>query len=192
MVSPDVAVASKKQEIEAELEAVKEKYAKLVFDFAKKNSNFSRGLGKKWDYLERVLMPIGFRAYNRALAHKVDGYLGLSKVAINWHGKALEELNMDRAIRFKDGLKLLEGRKRSYRDSFFETNELLNKFRLRDNELDSTPECLLKEPIAELRVALNLKLVELGRISLDVFEGTTVMSGRVPERTEEDMEAEAL
>lgn len=191
--SAEVIIATKAKEIEKDAELAKSKYSKLIFDYARKNSSFSRTLRMHGlDYLHRLHKPANPDQSDVTLIQIFEKSLDLDRVAINLHEKSLDELGKDKELRFKESLIGFKKRTEKYHGIFDSANSLLVNFQSLVSKKNSVPFCLIEEKLNASRLCLRSKLLEVERVYLDVFEGTSIMSGMVPERTEEDAQMEPL
>jgi hypothetical protein len=192
MVSAEQAVSSQKVAIEREQEQIKKKYGEQLVNYAKNNSAFAktlRAFGLDFKHKVRESSDLGASDNSLVLVLKKD--LTLARVAFNFHSKAVDELSKSKDIKYKDaGLKAFRERTAFYSGVLRESGKLLSEFQgLRDRQ-KFVSACLLQDAIAEKRSELLLVQLELERMHMDVFEGTAVMSGRLPEPTEEELTKE--
>jgi len=193
MASAAEAVALRKAEINSDIVRAREKYSKFMLNYAKTNSAYARTLRTYGlEFLHRLSKPADSDKSDVSLIQQIEKCLELDRVAINLHSKAMDEMSKDREIRFRECLKLFEERRKTYVKDFELGNDCLVRFQSAVDRKSSVPAGLLEMLLLPLRREARSKQLGLERIFLDVFEGTAIMSGRLPETTEEDAREEAL
>ncbi len=193
MASPEKAIADKKAEINADIERAKTKYSKFTFDYTKKNSSYTRIVGKyDLEFLHRIPKPADLSLSDVSLIQQLEKCLALDRLAINLHSKAIEEISKDKEIRFKESLNPFKEKMASYKKIIEKSIDLLVEFQKQVNRKDKVADCILEEKLSPLRKEIRLNQMDLERIYMDVFEGTAMMTGKMQESTDAEAQAEAF
>ena len=159
----------------------------------RKNSSFARSLKMyDLDYIHKIEFKPSLHYDDNALAVICRKMLGLSRSALNLMDKAITELEKNKELKLKKGLQPIKEEYIKYKNKHAELNNCVIDFLELKQKAAYVPSYIHSEQLSLLRRTLWDGQMDLSSIYLNVFEGTSVLTGISKKAPEEELEKEIV